>query len=431
MDDKRFDDVIKNKVGEYVDPNFDEGAIGGLHQYLSTAQPIPWYVLYRSPLIIAGTLALFTLFNWMIIRDYASDNNDLNTTSFNEEMGKHQGLISDLREEVDRLKDVKVDTVFISSDRNVQSNPISFEKASAGVSEEEIIRAFLVKISEGGSIGRIGDFYFYHEDELPSLKEFLALGNKDTELDGSSLAMAYPQQDTLWKEFQVEQKKADSGAMPVLVIRGLEKHYSKGIGLKLGIEAEIAANKPDLGSGEALPGFGLLTELVFSPSLGLETGLKFKNRSYTISDPSVDVLSSYPDINDRLGEVQSIEVDSRLLEIPVNLKYYYPIRQGREVYFGLGLSPNLYLSQVFEYGHPSEAIPDLPADFSLNNTVEKGKPKFYLGTFNAGTGMSFDLRNKRAVQIGLFYQKTLKDVGVEERGMSSYGLKASYWWRLR
>ncbi len=141
---------------------------------------------------------------------------------------------------------------------------------------DQVINSFLLRLKEAEQIGRVGDFYFYHKNEVPSYGEFLALNNRDSELSGSFLNLSYPEEDTIFKEGAVATIEQEQSRMPILIIRDLEKHYSKGLGLKLGAELELAQTKPDIGSGEALPGLGILAELVFSPSLGFETGIKYK-----------------------------------------------------------------------------------------------------------------------------------------------------------
>ncbi len=106
MDDQRFDDIIKNKVGEYVDPTYDKGAIAGLHQHLAGYQVVPWYSQYKSAGLMAATLALFTLFNWLMIGN-SREGSDINQASLNNNPD-YERLIADLKGEIDRLKTIQL-----------------------------------------------------------------------------------------------------------------------------------------------------------------------------------------------------------------------------------------------------------------------------------------------------------------------------------
>ena len=426
MDDERFDDIIKNKVGDYTDPVFDEGAIAGLHQHLAAHQVLPWYTQYKHVGLMAATLALFTLINWLMIRN--TGNPELNQAGINNNIN-YEALIDDLRDEINRLKSVQRDTLFISRIDDTQRTPNPTAPSPVEVDPDQIINTFLLRLKDGQQIGKIGEYFFYHESDIPTHEEFIALNHRDSQLLGSALSMSYPNEDTIYKEIVRPQADEITARMPIIVIRDLEKHYSKGIGLKIGPSLELAHTKPKVGGGEFLPGGGILSELVFSPSLGLETGFIYKTRSYDLENSTNQDLSSFPGINSTLGNVSNLEGDAKLIEIPLNLKFYRTISQNKDIYILGGISPNLYLSQAFEYNYSPS--PDLPTEAVIQGEAKISGPDFYIGTVNAGVGMSIDLPRERTVQVGMFYQKDLAGIGVENQKLNVFGLKSSYWFRVR
>ena len=427
MDDQRFDDIIKGKVSEYSDPTYDETAIAGLHQHLAAHQVTPWYGPYKGAMAMAATLAFFTLINWWLIKDNLNIDTSSSVPS-GDRFHDYQMVMDNLREVIDELKRIRQDTFYIvrSSDNGISNQPPGVVNAS--ISSDEIINQFLLRLKNGEQIGVIGDYYFYHQDEEVLFKDLAQYQNRNEELSGSLLTLSSPNGDTIYKDITYAHGLEDNGKMPIVVLRDLEKHYSRGLGLKLGVEGDFALSQPDIGSGEGLPGIGILGELVLSPSLGLETGFKYKTRSYAVESPNAGDLQSYPGIDPNLGTVDEFEGDAKLIEFPINLKYYRLIDQQKSLYLSAGLSPNLYLTQSFEYSQEDESS---ATESSITTDADVGESNFYLGTVNASVGMNFDLPKRRSIQLGLFYQKSLSDLGIEERSMNIFGVKSSYWFRVR
>ncbi len=63
MDDQDFDNTIKGKLAHYEDPDFDPASLTALRAQLASATILPWYVRYRTELIVVSALLLFTCFN--------------------------------------------------------------------------------------------------------------------------------------------------------------------------------------------------------------------------------------------------------------------------------------------------------------------------------------------------------------------------------
>ena len=66
MDKRDFDSILKGRLQDYSDPDFDESALTGLQSRLAETMMTPWYVQYQTLLGVTSALFLFTLLNfWM------------------------------------------------------------------------------------------------------------------------------------------------------------------------------------------------------------------------------------------------------------------------------------------------------------------------------------------------------------------------------
>src|SRR4051812_43148100 len=74
MDEQSFDDFIKNKLGSYEDPDFDESALIDFQNRSAIHYPSPWYGQSWSKIAIATGVLLLTLFNtYMLWTETSAD----------------------------------------------------------------------------------------------------------------------------------------------------------------------------------------------------------------------------------------------------------------------------------------------------------------------------------------------------------------------
>ena len=77
MDDQRFDDIIKQKVGNYEDTEFDPSSLAALHHQMAGLSVWPWYSRYKTELLVAGGMTLCTLLIVASQWYYTARENDL------------------------------------------------------------------------------------------------------------------------------------------------------------------------------------------------------------------------------------------------------------------------------------------------------------------------------------------------------------------
>ncbi len=237
---------------------------------------------------------------------------------------------------------------------------------------------------------------------------------------------------TVSKEHQPVQDKQSNmpeKSLDAKSIRALEKHYSNGVGIKLGPSADIFSGRYSLGDKHLSLSGGVMTEFIVSPSFGLEVGIKYSERYYAITDEHILTGSTLPGVDGQLGQLQGAEVDYQLLEIPLNLKYRYPLSLKDHWIAGIGYSSLIYLNEDFEYTY--EFDNQTPYPTSIVSTVSTDEVKVYAGTINFSLGMSHVLKNKKIIEGSLFYNHGIGTQGVEKTRAQYFGLRGTYWFTVR
>ena len=172
-----------------------------------------------------------------------------------------------------------------------------------------------------------------------------------------------------------------------------------------------------------------MTEFIVSPSFGLELGIKYSERYYAITDEHILTGSTLPGVDGQLGQLQGAEVDYQLLEIPLNLKYRYPLSLKDHWIAGIGYSSLIFLNEDFEYTY--EFDNQTPNPTSIVSTVSTDEAKVYAGTINFSLGISHVLKNKKIIEGSLFYNHGIGTQGVEKTRAQYFGLRGTYWFTVR
>jgi hypothetical protein len=185
------------------------------------------------------------------------------------------------------------------------------------------------------------------------------------------------------------------------------------------------------GKGNMDMGGGLLAELVLSPSLSLETGIKYMHRSYQLEKEAALENPALPSIDTTLGALNKAEIETYLLELPMNLKFRYPLTSKMHWIISGGYTSILYLSQQFEYSytydvnHGQDEI-----NFTINSSERNNDAHFYAGTLNFYTGVSQWIKNSNTLELGLYYQHSLGGLGKENIQPQFLGVRGLYWFKV-
>jgi hypothetical protein len=158
----------------------------------------------------------------------------------------------------------------------------------------------------------------------------------------------------------------------------------------------------------------------------VEAGTKLGRRYYEISDAQSLAAVSLPGTHPS-GTLSKAEMDYKVLELPVGLKYRYPLNLKSQVTAGLGYSALLFRKQVFEYSY---TLPGMEA-LTFTSIYEVDKPAFYPGFVNVNLGLNAELKNRKIIETSLYYQFGTGRQGAEQITADFAGLRAVYWFKVR
>ena len=131
--------------------------------------------------------------------------------------------------------------------------------------------------------------------------------------------------------------------------------------------------------------------------------------------------------NQTIGDIKIAEIDSYILELPLNLKYRLPVSTKTSLLARIGYSPMIYTGQTLEYSYEYDATNNL---YVKDSHKRKGF-HFYPGAINVSLGASKQLKNKKILEGGIFYQHSLGEMGSEKNKSGVFGVRGVYWVPLR
>jgi hypothetical protein len=444
MDDHKFEEFIKGKIGEYEDPEFDPAALADFHHRMAAINLVPWYVRYSTVLWVTSALIVFTIINfsihWTVGKyNYQAMQQEIAT------LKAENREIKMLANQLKALKKTLPDTIRITEVGKIPTSSLSASVSNIDDfpnkkrlsspekhmlylgSEETIPTALLQQLLYAGFIKKEGqDMY------LTIASELLPLAPKS--MNTNVLTQGIPEvalgRSNKTKKEPSKNKKREKGRLSARTIRALEKQNQKGIGINVGPTLDISQGVYPVGEGAADLGGGILGEFVLSPSLSIESGVKYMYRNYHI-DNATDLESiDLPDFDETLGNLEKAKIRSQILEFPVNLKYRYPFNANIYGLVGTGYSSILYLRQNFEYGY-SFNIGSWDEDLLLSISEEETEVDFSAGALNFSLGISRRLKNNHYFELLMYYQHNLGKMGEEEIIPDFFGVRGTYWWKIR
>ena len=429
MEDNRFDDILKGKVGEFEDPQFDPSALADLHQRMATVpSALPWHVRYGKELFYAATLSLFAaVIIWSQWYFHQQDATMLNAT-----LEIQSGEIKDLQDQL-RNYSTKTDTVRIVEIRNIADTAmfqdlyqrlVDLEKAQVEVindhmmflgSNDQVPPDILNTLAKNGLL-------IEHEDGVylvaypVSSTTIQPKQHAETNESIPRYAFVYTEEDDLMQE---EKKLVP---IPIKTQRELAKHYGKGVGINVGPMLDFSFANFSVGESDPSVGFGVLADFILSPTLSLETGAKLVDR-HTEVESNFGRLS-LPNENDT-ENLSKVEIDNQVIEFPLNLKYRYLISTYTQIIGSAGYTAMLYASQDIEYTYPASGNLLSIQDESIESS------RLYPGGLNFSVGLNRALQKNNSLETTLFYHHGIGDKGRERNNANFIGLRGVYWIRVR
>ena len=452
MDDNKFDDLVKNKVGEYEPPGYDPSALADLHYRMASQYSVPWYTKYRSELAVAAaSVAIMIALLWGQRKIGEIENQGLRSEI--EQLQRDRAAFKEIQDMVKTLGTAP-DTVRVfeyrNTDEQLYQRLMAEIEALKGQLQKDRVPT-LENISPDGQLVYLGRETQLPSDALRKLKRdgtlvkrgehLFLLATTGIEPGGSPwlaqrkgivsehllpeykfvLDTSYIQEDLVVSK--VIEKPVE---ISIKQMREIEKHYQKGIGIKIGPSVESYYGRYHVGEVEQGWGGGLMSDFLLSPSLSTETGVIFHGRIY--STESLQELT-LPPPDPQLGEFEELEITSRMYEIPLNLKYRYPINLQSNFVGSVGVSGLLYSYQKIEYLYEFEVDDDL--EFPVESSFQRDKYRWSFGTLNASLGLNRKLKNEKEIEISLFYKYGLSEMGFEQVNADFFGLRGTYWFTVK
>jgi hypothetical protein len=410
MDDQEFDNKVRKKLANYEDVGFEPSALAGLHARLDAEGLMPWHLHYRTGISALSGFTVGVLV--MMAYLYYTGATERVQQERNELLASQQEELSHLRNEIRELSNAVPDTIWITTAQQDVSNQVLLNRiaqlrravALSSPSENDQDHSHDTDIT--GSIS-VSTFRYAHGLQPQRLVPRDQKGVSLRAIPDNELTQHGGERDLSAK-----------------TIRDLERHYMRGIGIRIGPTVEASLGLYPQAEGSISLGLGLLADFIVSPSLSLETGAKYTRRYYEI-----DALNQadLPGVDQSLGEFEVAEIDSWTVEIPINLKYRYPVTTKTRLLAGVGYSPMLYYKQVFEYDYHLRQN----NNFTIASIHQDENVQLYAGTLNLSVGLSYELKNKKIIETSLYYQHSLSDAGIENITPRYFGIRGVYWFKVR
>jgi hypothetical protein len=412
MDDHKFDDIIKVKLDDYEDPSFDPSALAALHTRLDSQTGSSFYNRYRQEILVGGATILIILFMLWGQRYFTADKN-IGLQKELQMLQQQNENLAALLNEIKKSKTPVADTIKLIEIR--ERDPYLYARLTQQLRElkSAILDSLMdlqkdyVRVASVRPVDRASYTGYF---ERPSYQ--LKPGN----LFISPVDSVEKNDESLKQELKKLSTKE-------LIKKG---NYRKGVGIRIGPTAELSQGFYKAGSGEINMGYGLLGDFILSPVLSFETGVKYAHRFYSVGENELGNIT-LPSVNQTIGNVKLAEVDTWILEIPLNLKYRLPLTTKISFVSRLGYSSLIYFGQRIEYSYEYDPTKNL----FVKDSHKQNEFLLSPGALNISIGLSRQLKTKKLLEGGLFYQQGLGKMGAERNNTSYFGIRGVYWITLQ
>ena len=205
------------------------------------------------------------------------------------------------------------------------------------------------------------------------------------------------------------------------------KKLAKQLQLRTGIEGSLAGGGSEYAQLNTSYAGGLGAELRIRDRFALRTGARISSFSYDLEGLdeellSEDFLSKFPGAGavDPGAEVYEIKMSGTYFEIPLGLRYYYPLNRTLDAFTGLDISGGTFLHEDFTYEIYQDNDEFYRRSKASNIPWNWGRGRFSMGA-------AFTLNRKLKLETAIFFEKDLEGRGVEDFEYYLVGLSTSVW----
>jgi hypothetical protein len=414
MDEHSFDNLIKGKLENYSDPQFDEEGFEDVKARLREAtktRSISTRVLLATAVSSLIVLTLFNIYFFFYL-------NEDNKHGF-----RDSRVIAGLQAKVDSLSCVVSDLV--------TEQRINMKAVEPVVNSRQVTSRFETNHQNEKPSG-------YGNRELQDLGQEHAPSNvlEQSTFTDATNPTAVPadtddQTDEQLKELrsQLSVRVTSPGRREIsLAMRNkIEEHYFHGIGIDAGMHFTPMVSS--IRSVTGLPSIktGLSVDWIFSPRWSVETGIDYAAIRIR-TDNGVQVPEGYK--GSAYGSLETTTISTKLISSPVAIKYRQWISENVQGYLKVGYVPYFSFGRRYELKYKDGSTVTDPDEYQGITRLVKSDVRGFYGnnvSFSAGFTRSF---KKQKVDLNLFYEKAVG--GNQSRNnLELFGLNVGYWIKVR
>ncbi len=446
MDDNKFDDLLKGKLKNYEDPTFDASALEGLHERLGSFQPTPWHGRNGVRNVFIASLFLLTAINtYFFIHNSVEQNNPVAllepVISYANTMDSLNLIIEHLQKELTQQKEIRPLPVSLTSPK-FQFHLVQ-ENESNGLSALDLV----YKLDVGGKKNIPQPVYERLKDEGLLTEDhgelFLLLHKKSTRpvqfaihVSPTDLMVPTPLPPTM-KLFTMNTEKAQprktikiipQGKSSLAAKNALEKHYFNKLGIQIAPHLDLVKGIFARGDGGITPRVGLTADWLITPRISFESGIDYTTTQNLLNHNDIPPYVQY---NPQLGSCETATLTSRLISIPLNIKYRRWISEKRQFVLRAGYTPYILLSKQSQYNY---VRPDVYGTSETDRTTTFNNYRefrFFGSTLSTSAGLTIKRnKNKGIWEAALFYEHGLGQ-GFDQKSMQLIGLRTAFWFKVR
>ena len=418
MDDKRFDDIVKNKL-ESLAPPYKEEAWKALDYRLDLLAPLPWYSRWKS-LLVASSLGVITLLNIGLLF----------------KVDKEQDQLERLVALIDEQQRLETDTIYVSAENYLTAsflNGINQSGLTLGTTSSNS------RLLDPQTVFRITDQVeqYQSQQQVPTtLPVSQSVPEATTLLETDVLARgqvtSIESLDPFAKEYRLNAPEAETMYVRGVVLPPAKRKWDHPLDLSIGLSAGYLIPNPDIGERFVTSRQSLLIETPIRGNFRLMTGISYQEVTYKLDDVDDNnfervTLLKYPDFGSFSSSPDEITVDNTMLQVPLYFRYYKPLNRSWSVFAGGGPTIDILLKQRFDYSFLDIRNEQL---VKFSEIRESDEVEVSLGSISGNVGIEHYFSRRLSGQIELNYQHGLGKIGVENRSFNSFGVSGGIFYKL-
>jgi len=417
MDDRQFDDIVKNKL-ESLTPPYREDAWKALDFRLDLLAPLPWYSRWKS-LLVASSLGVITLLNIGLL--YKVDS--------------HQNQLKQLLKEISVVnRGVSgVDTVYIVTENYLgasfltNSNGLAASSSTGSNTLDFLDPLTIYKFTASAADHTTTVSGVNGQSEIP-----LASAGSEISWQLNRQVTRVQSLDPFDQVYNLSVPNGDEMYVRGVVLPPSKKKWDHPLDPRLGLSFGYLIPDPDVGERFVTSRQSLLIETPVRGNFHLLSGLSFQEITYKLDDVDDNnfertTLLKYPDFGSFITSPDEILVENKMLQIPLYFRYYKPLNRNWSVFAGGGPTVDILLNQTFTYSFLVIRNEQL---VKFDEIKESNDLKISLGSISGNIGVEHYFSRRLSAQMELNYQYGLGKIGLEGRSFNSFAVSGGLFYKL-